>query len=672
MIYVGWWFQHNLDIVYFFYGLGFFSMGIAIIVKHKQGSTFKLAGIIWMLAVFALVHGMNEWLDMLLLSRSDNKTLTILSWFCLIISYGFLFEFGRNIITLNTDIHSAGSVQLFKWWLTPVIITGVLIFSYNSNDFFKVGHILVRYLLGFPGSLLTAIGFYSYYQNKDIKQLKIDKYFLLISISFLIYACLGGMVAPKGRFFPSNWLNTETFLLAINIPVQVFRTSTAVIAAVSIVGAIKLFNWEARRKLEDTIIEHKNLAEYLTELEKEWNTIFNSISDMVTVHDKDFNIIMANDAFVKFAGMHRVEVYDRKCYEIVHNTSHPLGGCPHKRCLISNKTEIQIMEDNKTDIPLMVTTSPIFNKKGKLLYTVHIAKDVTEQKLHEAEMTVKTYQLQKLNENLQVLVKEEVEKHREKEQLLIQQSKMAMIGEMMGNISHQWRQPLNTLALIVQDISEAYEMGELNREYIYEAIQHSMQQIKFMSKTIDDFRTFFRPSKNKAPFKLQEAFDGIQSIISSRLKTTGTDLKIIFHMLNEKYGNSPGKEAMIIGYHNEFQHVIINIINNAIDAVTDIRKKGLLGKGEIITEILEDNRSFIIRITDNGGGISPEIKDRIFEPYFTTKGETTGTGIGLYMSKTIIEDNMDGRLYFENVGNGTVFTIELPKSGGLVNVTLKG
>jgi len=289
----------------------------------------------------------------------------------------------------------------------------------------------------------------------------------------------------------------------------------------------------------------------------------------------------------------------------------------------------------------------------------------------EEALKEKTMQLENLAGKLELRVKEEVQKRLEKEQLLTHQSRLAAMGKMIGAIAHQWRQPLNTLGLIVQDMKDAREYGELTKDYIDKSVEKSMDQIKFMSKTIDDFRNFFRPEKEKQIFDIKLAAGEVLSMLSSQLKASNITYRLTCHVHNktfEDFTEIPICEEMHINsYPNEIKQVFLNIINNAKDAILDARERGFLAagkKGLMAFDFEREGDKVVIRITDNAGGIPEEIIDRIFEPYFTTKEQGKGTGIGLYMAKMIIEDSMGGRIYVENVENGVMFAIELMSIDG--------
>jgi len=264
----------------------------------------------------------------------------------------------------------------------------------------------------------------------------------------------------------------------------------------------------------------------------------------------------------------------------------------------------------------------------------------------EIEVDKKTKELQEINKNLQHIVEEKVNEIRKKDSVLSQQSKMAAMGEMIGAIAHQWRQPLNALAINIQLLEDMYEDGSLDKKTLKEFIDKNMQTIQFMSNTIDDFRNFFRKDKTKTEFDVKEVIEKTLNLQKAQLKDH--NIKVETNLESVK----------IKGYKNEFMQAILNIISNAKDVIDEKREQDSNFQGKIkILSKKEDDR-VIIEIEDNGGGIPNEIKDRIFEPYFTTKEEGKGTGMGLYMTKEII-DRMNGKIKVENTKDGVKFIIIL-------------
>ncbi|MFY9075973.1 ATP-binding protein [Malaciobacter mytili] len=252
---------------------------------------------------------------------------------------------------------------------------------------------------------------------------------------------------------------------------------------------------------------------------------------------------------------------------------------------------------------------------------------------------------QKLNKKLQIEVEKEIKKQREQEQLLIQQSKLAAMGEMIGNIAHQWRQPLNALGLVMQNIQFAYQIGELDNNFMNKAVEKTNTLTTNMSKTIDDFRNFFKPNKTKSYFKINETIEKTIFLLEST-----------FEHYNIKIQRDLAEDIELFGFSSEFSQSILNILSNAKDALIETT----LENKKIVVKSYKKNETAIIEIEDNAGGIEDKIKDKIFEPYFTTKEEGKGTGIGLYMTKTIIENSMYGKLEVENTKDGAKFIIKLP------------
>jgi PAS domain S-box-containing protein len=231
---------------------------------------------------------------------------------------------------------------------------------------------------------------------------------------------------------------------------------------------------------------------------------------------------------------------------------------------------------------------------------------------------------------------------REKELLLLQQSRLAAMGEMIGNIANQWRQPLNLLGLLAQDLSMTYKKGEFSPEYFDTTVKKVLETIRHMSRTIDDFRNFFKPYKEKVEFRVLEVVEKTISLLEGSLNAQEIRTAVVAK-----------SDPVVNGYPNEFSQVLLNIMVNARDALMTRQATD----PTITIEVGAEGGRCVVTITDNAGGIPEEIIDKIFDPYFTTKGPDKGTGVGLFMSKTIVEKNMDGSLSARNVGDGAQFRI---------------
>ena len=254
------------------------------------------------------------------------------------------------------------------------------------------------------------------------------------------------------------------------------------------------------------------------------------------------------------------------------------------------------------------------------------------------------YYHKRLNIELEIRVEDEIKKQKAQEEILIHQSRSAEIGEMINNIAHQWRQPLNNLSLTIQNIGFKYENDVLTKEELNETIDKSKMIINSMSNTIDTFRNFFEPTKNKNLFKVEHSIENTLEILSSTLRFY--NIEVVKEIIDD---------VEIYDYENEFSQVLLNIITNARDALVSNK----IEKPIIKVNVSKIENNVIVKIKDNANEINEEIIDRIFEPYFTTKGKGNGTEIVLYMSKIIIEKNMNGKLTVKNDNDGAVFIITL-------------
>jgi len=290
------WFQNNIDIVFFIYGLAFFVMGGAISIHPRGKSKFILEDCIWLLAGFAYIHGINEWLDMWAKIKGSGEIMNQLRWFCLVISYLFLFEFGRKLLKLSLREsllwYKKNVIRYLVWPITPFILLIIFIAALKSQDFWKTGHILARYLLGFTGSFMTAAGFFEFYhsEEKKLNPLKVKKYFFFSGLSFFMYGIFGGLIVPKGDFFPANWLNADSFLLSIHMPVQIFRAVLAIIASWSVYNLLRIFNFESTEKI-------------ISESEEKFTALFEHSSDGITLVDPETgHIILYNKRYQDMLG----------------------------------------------------------------------------------------------------------------------------------------------------------------------------------------------------------------------------------------------------------------------------------------------------------------------------------------------------------------------------------
>ena len=237
-----------------------------------------------------------------------------------------------------------------------------------------------------------------------------------------------------------------------------------------------------------------------------------------------------------------------------------------------------------------------------------------------------------------------LEEVRERDRMLIQQNRMAAMGELVMNIAHQWRQPLNFLALLVQEQAMQYRQEGTSQEDFIANTKKAMEVINNMSRTIDNFGGFFRPDDERGSFRVNDVLTKVIAMIGASFKELQVSIE------------TTGQEDLVIhGYRNEFTQVLINILLNARDAFLEHP----IANPRITIHMAREDKIGIVTILDNAGGVPDAIIDRIFDPYYTTKGPGKGAGIGLYMAKTLIERHMHGSLTVRNIGGGAEFRIEI-------------
>ncbi|MEA3372840.1 MAG: PAS domain-containing protein [Campylobacterota bacterium] len=399
---------------------------------------------------------------------------------------------------------------------------------------------------------------------------------------------------------------------------------------------------------ETALIEHtlevssSELSKVNRDLKKSRDLLSNvteSINDIIFYKDMEFKYIGCNGHFTKLVGKPLREIIGKSDYELFDKPYADLFRDMDKKMFATGSSRANrewVKYPDGRDAYLLTVKAPLINSKGEQIGLVGIAHDITKE--YKLEEEVKSQQA-----------------------MLLQQSRLAAMGEMIGNIAHQWRQPLNIIGLSTTQLETARSFGNLNSEMFEKDINTINDQIHYMSQTIDDFRKYFQHENEQELFDLVEVLRASLQLIESKIKTKNIILLNNFTSAN------------IYGFQNELIQVFINILHNAIFQLEQLENST---HRVLMIDIEAKHENVVVKIKDNGGGIAPKARSKLFEPYFTTKHPSIGTGIGLYMSYEIIVKHFGGVIEVKNRKfdyEGEPFTwaefiIKIPLDNGSVQV----
>jgi PAS domain S-box-containing protein len=390
------------------------------------------------------------------------------------------------------------------------------------------------------------------------------------------------------------------------------------------------------------ITERKEAEVALRESRAKYQAIVDAFDGFIYICSQDYHIEFMNRKLIDRTGYDAV---GELCYKVLHDRDSVCPWCINDRVFAGETVRWDLFSP-KDKRWYHVVNVPIRHADGSMSKHSMII-DINDRKLFEEELQRQKQMLEELNDTLEKRVGEEVAKNREKDFMLIQQNRQAALGEMLDHIAHQWKQPLNSISLIIQDLGETASDGELTDEHVEETACKIMALLDHMAQTIDIFRGFYRPDKEKKVFSIKDCIDQALAFIAPAFR---------FHSIAVELDVDPGLTAF--GYPKEYAQVLLNILANSRDA---FKARGTEKPRVIIRAFAEDTKT-VVTIADNAGGIPEAITGKIFDFYFTTNESSGGTGIGLYMSKNIIEKNMGGKLSAVNTGSGAQFRIEVKLS----------
>ena len=398
-------------------------------------------------------------------------------------------------------------------------------------------------------------------------------------------------------------------------------------------------------KIEGILIIGRNISarkkteQALRESEKRFKAFSEATFEGLIFTDKGI-VLDANEALLKMAGCTHEELIGRQVIDFIAFENKELVR-KNIATAYEKPYDATVLRKDGTKF-YAEFHARMFNYKGRQV-RVTAVRDISRRIENERLLKKSKAELEKMNKHLTELVQKELERSREKDRMMLLQSRQAAMGEMIGSIAHQWRQPLNEIGLYLQSLQEKYEYGELTDKNLNKTVEQTMRKLEYMSQTIDDFRNFFSSDKAKERFSLTDSVK--KALLLTKASFKNNKIKV-FVSLQEN--------LCLVGYSNEFSQAVLNVLNNAKDALIERQP----AKARIKISLLKKDKKLILSISDNAGGIADAFINRIFEPYFSTKSETEGTGLGLYISKTIIERNMGGKLTVANTEYGAKFKIK--------------
>jgi len=439
-------------------------------------------------------------------------------------------------------------------------------------------------------------------------------------------------------------LTLSGLLVSANLPGETALPLAALLHAAAFacacVAALAMESAERAREREARI-----------ESEQRLNALIQAIPSQVCFQDAAGDWLVVNQAMQEATGLDAASLIGKTVTEI-------MALSPNAGFINSTVVETDKLAWKEGEVRYCVP----FRQKDGSQSTLEVLKKTLEHDGRAAGLMVlrqdvtsarrAMVELEHARNSLETNVAQAIEENRRKDILLMQQSRLAAMGEMIGYIAHQWRQPLNALGLLMANLTFDAKSGTATKAELDLYAAQGREILVGMSRTIDDFRNFFKPDKERTVFRVCDPVKEALSLMEARLIQAGIKVERDIRL-----------PAAVLGYLGEFSLVVLNLLDNARDAIVESGNRS----GLIRVSVAERDGFAEIRIADNGGGVSEQNMTRIFEPYFTTKPQDKGTGLGLYMSKRIIEDHMLGRLGVQTsesaTGPGTagaIFTIRVP------------
>lgn len=570
--------------------------------------------------------------------KDFQQFVTISKKFDQIVNHDLLFEFivtSNNLRDLTTDSNMKISIMELHLLEQNFLLTKDL--NYANTFESKINHLL---------------------NNKELLsetlKTKLNDYKLNF-LQIVEYSKILGLDENKGLIgaLRKNFHNAENALKIINEQLKIiiekqindeefFANSNILLIIVLILLATYFLLYSINKPLKE-LEEKKQFIEILIQ----------SIPIPIFYKDIEGKYLNINKAFTQTFGISHDEIIGKTVFDIAPK-EFAQQYKQHDDELLNIEEQCQIYESrvknlkNNNEYDVIFYKSVFKDSEDKPAGIIGTAIDITQRKNDEKKLRAFSSRLKELNDNLEQQVLEQVNKNIQKELQLFESAKLAAMGGMIGNIIHQWKQPLSLISLIASNLKLKSQFEQkIELEQLQNDTQLILDTVQRLTNITTTFRNFLKEKKEFKTIHLQERVN--ETLIISQIILQDKGIQLIQETSTED-------PIQIQTVANELSEVIINIINNAIDALVDNKIEDPWVK----VTVSKSEHYAIVDIEDNAGGISNEVMPYIFEEYFTTKDEDKGTGLGLYMSYKIINQSLNGKLYAKNTQNGAKFTIELP------------
>jgi PAS domain S-box-containing protein len=367
----------------------------------------------------------------------------------------------------------------------------------------------------------------------------------------------------------------------------------------------------AEEDRERLIVKLQDVLDMVSYSQKQWQDTFDSITDLISIHDREYNIIKANRAFAAYFGLQPGKVINRKCYDFFHSADCPLPGCPHEAALSENRSITEEISEEKTGNIFRISSFPYRSPDGEIIGSVHIARDITEEKNREMR--------------------------------LIMAERLASLGQMAAGIAHEINNPLASIAGCTEGLLARIRKERYDRVLFENYLGIIMEEISRCKNITSGMLSVIRQSA------YEKRNIDVNAALEKALEIIGFQGRLREVSLIRDYSDSL---PPVIGSEGELRQIFMTVITNALDAMHE--------KGTLTLKTAGTGRNVTIKISDTGEGISPGDINRVFDPFFTTKSNKGGTGLGLSIARKIILNHHGDISVFSRPGTGTTFRITFP------------